>query len=309
MKALIIYFSQTGNTEKVAKAIQAGVKQVTGHCDILKLKDANPRRLYEYDLIGLGFPIMKFVEPGNVRAFINNMRFVGGKHVFVFCTHCTMWSYKQSIVPRLEHRGMTVIGARDWYGHSNGPLALPTPYFTDGHPDEIDLKEAKDFGREIVERSRRISAGETSLIPPKPKPEPMPEGYQIVDDALNWRKMAKLNMEKCTYPECRLCMDNCPIDGIDLTVKPPVYANPCIDCMFCGQICPTGAIEIDNDRMEAAAEQMRKLAKETFLPHVLEAKAQGHLRTLVSMEDIGWDTPLFKVYNTNPRWVIGKGRQ
>jgi flavodoxin len=86
MKCIVIYFSQTGNTEKVAKAIQAGVKQASGHCDITKIKDANPRRLYEYDLIGLGSPCFGR-EPFNVAAFINKMRFVGGKHVFAFTTH------------------------------------------------------------------------------------------------------------------------------------------------------------------------------------------------------------------------------
>ena len=56
MKCIAIYFSQTGNTEKIAMAIQKGIKQITGHCDLVKIKDANPRRLYEYDLIGIGAP-------------------------------------------------------------------------------------------------------------------------------------------------------------------------------------------------------------------------------------------------------------
>ena len=29
MKSIVLYFSQTGNTEKVARAIQAGIAQVT----------------------------------------------------------------------------------------------------------------------------------------------------------------------------------------------------------------------------------------------------------------------------------------
>jgi flavodoxin len=79
----VVYFSQTGNTEKVAYAIQAGIKQAAGHCDIVKIKDANPRRLYEYDLIGLGSAVFGVT---NVYEFIKNMRFVGGKHAFSFCT-------------------------------------------------------------------------------------------------------------------------------------------------------------------------------------------------------------------------------
>ena len=81
MKSIVIYFSQTGNTEKVAYAIQAGVKQAAGHCDITKIKDADPKRLYEYDLIGIGSPLF---EVTNVWEFMKSLRSVGGKHVFFF---------------------------------------------------------------------------------------------------------------------------------------------------------------------------------------------------------------------------------
>ena len=118
MKCIIIYFSQTGNTEQIAKSIQAGVKQTAGHCDIVRIKEANPRRLYEYDLIGIGSPIFHWVAPANVISFVNNMRFVGGKHAFAFCTHATTWYFDESIVPRLKNRGMIAIGTRDWYGMS-----------------------------------------------------------------------------------------------------------------------------------------------------------------------------------------------
>ena len=56
MKCAVIYFSQTGNTEKIARAIHTGMQQITGNCDLLPLKEANPRRLYQHDLIGLGSP-------------------------------------------------------------------------------------------------------------------------------------------------------------------------------------------------------------------------------------------------------------
>ena len=39
MKSIVIYFSQTGNTEKIALAIQAGIKHISGQCDIARLQD------------------------------------------------------------------------------------------------------------------------------------------------------------------------------------------------------------------------------------------------------------------------------
>ena len=67
MKAVIVYYSLTGNTEKIAKAVRAGVEAECGACDLIKIKDANPRQLYKYDLIGIGSPIY-LIEPENVRS-------------------------------------------------------------------------------------------------------------------------------------------------------------------------------------------------------------------------------------------------
>jgi flavodoxin/ferredoxin len=307
MKSIIIYFSQTGNTEKIAKAIQTGIKQTIGRCDIAKIKDANPRRLFEYDLIGLGSPVFG-TEPGNVRAFINNMRFVGGKHIFVFCTHGGVPIYFfPSIIPVLKKRGVVVIGTQDWYGDCS-ELHHIYPYPTAGHPDEIDLKEAQIFGSEMVERSRRISAGEIGLIPPLPKkiPQVAPEESVSIKIIKAFpTKGVKFHAEKCLYPKCRLCMDNCPMDGIDLTVKPPVIAKPCLICSFCGRICPTGAIDIQKWE-EALAATTVPLTRNIILPTIAEAEAEGHFRRLLPAEQIG-GKPNYKIFNKHPQWIIGKG--
>ena len=116
MKTLIIYSSQTGNTEAIAYNIQTGVKDVTGQCDIVKIKDANPKRLYEYDLIGLGAPTYGGTEPANVTIFIHDMWSVGGKHIFVFHSHNTMpLFFFPAIYPKLIHKGLVVIGMHGWY--------------------------------------------------------------------------------------------------------------------------------------------------------------------------------------------------
>ena len=76
MKCIIVFFSLTGNTEKVARAIQTGVKQAAGNCDILPIKEANPKRLYEYDLIGFGSPVMGGgTFPINIRNYIKGDAF------------------------------------------------------------------------------------------------------------------------------------------------------------------------------------------------------------------------------------------
>ena len=308
MKCILIYFSQTGNTEKIARAIHTGIKQAAGHCDLVPIKEANPKRLYSYDLIGLGSPVM-YIEPANVTAFIRDMRFLGGKHIFSFCTHCTMgYPYNPSVVPQLRKKGLVVVGWNDWYGSSWGPPNQPTPYLTDGHPDEIDLKQAEAWGKDMVWRSQRISAGETELIPEGPEPFIRPDfGDDSLVKALHFRKVAKFESEKCLYPECRLCMDHCPVDGIDLTVKPVILGKPCIDCIFCEQICPTGAIHIDDEVFEKLLGWHGNVIKNICAPYLDAAEKQGRFRRLMPEEKVGWNTGIYKVHNKHPRFIIGKG--
>jgi flavodoxin/NAD-dependent dihydropyrimidine dehydrogenase PreA subunit len=310
MKCIVIYFSQTGNTEKIATAIRAGVENAAGHCDIVKMKDANPQELYHYDLIGLGSPVFS-CEPINVKNFINNMRSVGGKHIFIFCTHGTHPErYFPSIAPKLKRKGLIVIGMRDWYGSVFIP-EMPKPYFTDGHPDKIDLKEAKNFGKEMVKNSWKIHAGQSALIPSNPpRPPRWPKVIGGVDSSKKenqFKQLVKYRKELCRYPKCRLCIDNCPMNGIDLSVNPPVFAKPCENCTFCCKICPTGAIDI-SDYLAVWRPKVEKTTRGGFEAEPLpEAEKSGHFRRLVPPEKIGYDTPLYQVYYKQPQWIIGKG--
>jgi flavodoxin/NAD-dependent dihydropyrimidine dehydrogenase PreA subunit len=310
MKCAIIYFTQTGNTEKIALAIQKGIQQAAGHCDIFKIKDANPKRLYQYDLIGIGAPVFN-VE--NVWAFISDMRFVGGKHVFAFCTHGGAPEFFfPKMIPKLKKRGLVVIGMRDWYANCYC-LHHVEPYPTAGHPDAIDMQEAEEFGKEMVDRSKRITAGETGLLPSDPPPvPPMPDQINGKENVINekaFTSMLKYHKEKCKYPKCRLCMDNCPVDGIDLSMDPQVIANPCMYCEFCSRVCPTGALDMD-EWVKKAAEQAGWQVYPILLPSLEKAEAEGRFRRLLPKDKIGIDSKGFTfgymLHKKHPQWIAGK---
>jgi ferredoxin len=308
VKCVVIYFSQTGNTEKIARAIQSGIKQAVGHCNLLKVGEANPRSLYEYDLIGIGSAVVGD-QLGSIGVFLNDLRFVGGKHAFLFCTHGTSPEFFiPTAYEKMQRRGLTVIGLGDWYGDCT-LLHMPEPYPTAGHPDEIDLKEAENFGKEMVERSRRISTGETALIPAPPPPSthpPLPE--KKGEASFTFTSMLRFHKEKCLYPDCRLCMDNCPMYGIDLSINPPLLAKPCLSCEFCARLCPTGALDMDQwlETMKAITSKMLPI----IMLHPLEkAEAEGRFRRLIPLDKLKLDTYGYMVHKKHPQWIIGKGPQ
>jgi len=87
LNVLIIYFSQTGNTEKIAERIQNGIIKSDNHCDLEKIKNVKLKSLVDYDLIGIGTPTFYFREPVNIKNFIMNLEKFEDKHCFMFATH------------------------------------------------------------------------------------------------------------------------------------------------------------------------------------------------------------------------------
>ncbi len=300
MKSIVIYFSQAGSTKKIAQAIHAGISKVGVQCDIKPLKEVDPRTLGSYDLIGIGSPILNLKEPPNVGQFIAAMRGVDGKHAFAFSTHGLLPSgYLASVVPALTQRGLTVIGWNDWFGTVVYP-ATPKPYFTDGHPDAIDLKEAEDFGSQMADRSRRVFQGETELIPAFPRGKdydemdfPLPFPVDDVKEIDKFFALTRLrvNTEKCNHPKCNLCVRECPMGAIYMSEAPNAMGRNCIQCFNCALRCPQHAIEYD----WAGFQRLHDPLLISWLMKTMDIlEARGRLRRLVSDDQIGWETPTWK---------------
>jgi len=168
LKGIVLYYSATGATGKIAGAIHKGMKSVI-ECDVSPLKKMDPKKLVKYDVIAIGGPIWYYRETANLRLYIHNMPQMTGKPCILFCSHGSQPSgFFHSLVQPVQKKGFTVIGWNDWYGGASHVLHMPSPYVTDGHPDEIDLQEAEAFGREMAERARKIYGGKRDLIPDIP---------------------------------------------------------------------------------------------------------------------------------------------
>jgi flavodoxin/NAD-dependent dihydropyrimidine dehydrogenase PreA subunit len=315
MKSLVVYYSQTGNTKKVARAIHRGLSSEVERCDLKTVKEADPREVDQYDLIGLGSPVWCGAETPNIRRFVENIPRQPGRHIFSFNTHGLMpEQYFPTVVRRLKGRGFTVIGLRDWFGDARFQMA-PSPYFTHGHPDAVDLREAEEFGREMAQVSRRIAAGETGLIPPVPEQVLTPQLLALTEfyrSGHNPHGYMTYDEKKCLYPKCRLCIDHCLMEYIDLSAQPRSYGskgNGCdmwLGCTFCEMICPTGAISCDWEQFHKDfGEKIGVILDGNPLARAAEdCISSGRLRLLVPREEVRWDRPYLKVHPKRPRFKI-----
>jgi flavodoxin/NAD-dependent dihydropyrimidine dehydrogenase PreA subunit len=257
MKSVIVYYSATGSTAKIARAIHRGMKETMETCDIIPVKKANPGDMQGYDLIVIGGPVWHCRDTVNLRQFIYNMPVMEGKMCAMFCCHGALpVGFFAQVASVLKTKRMSIIGWEDWFVDVKQVLHMPYPYPTSGHPDDIDLKEAEDFGREIAARAARIAAGEKGLIPELPKRGSNGEDLWslrifsksqagLPDMFSKIPNKRTINVSKCSYPECTACIDNCIVNCFDFSINPPVQKSGCIGCDICDKICPRGAIEID----------------------------------------------------------------
>ena len=303
-KGIIVYLSYTGNTQQIADAIYQGMSPLMEQCEIMKLRQTDPAILADFDLIGIGSPVRLGNLPFEVREFISGMNSMEGKHCFVFNTHAALpMGFMREAVSALKEKKMVVIGFKNWYCAVYLPY-VPKPYFTDGHPDDIDLKEAEDFGREMVERSRRIHSGETDLIQKLPEGKKYDEIYgsmkvgTLPTGVMEARAQGfSIDMNKCT--RCNYCVELCPTHSIDFSVDPPVF-HKCDMCWLCEQTCPEGAISFNYPPLHKAHNIM---VADNYATSLEAAEKAGRYRPLVKPEEVGWETALY-ITKKPPRFKL-----
>ena len=132
--ALIIYWSKTGNTEKVANAIKQGLEEKDIQVTIRKPEEAEKIDWFDYDLVCVGAPSYSWHLPEPMTGFLKK-KFaehrqqgkikpsapkVPGKNALVFITYSGPHTGIDEATPAgkdigqyFEHIGFNVIG--EWY--------------------------------------------------------------------------------------------------------------------------------------------------------------------------------------------------
>ena len=157
MKTLVTYYSESGNTEKLAKAIYEGLEGTDS--EIEQINEANN---YEgYDVIFVGFPVQSSSVPAKAEKCLK--RIPQGKMLAIFGTHGSLrggplaisaFYYATTLAAKA-----TVIGTFGCRGEVNARLieklmekaeykfwALEAQS-AQGHPDNADLEDGKQFAR------------------------------------------------------------------------------------------------------------------------------------------------------------------
>lgn len=159
MKVLVTYFTQSGNTEKVAQAIY---QAIGGNKEMVSLKEAkNPD---SYEIVFCGFPVHSHSVPLPVQNFIKSIS--PGKQLALFATHGSLRGGELATTA-IEHAislasKLRVLGTFGCRGKVDPKLIeallkkpehrawAETAKSAVSHPDESDLEDAKQFAKKIL---------------------------------------------------------------------------------------------------------------------------------------------------------------
>ena len=175
-RAVVIYWSKTGNTEKVAFAIKEGLEGAGVEVSIMTPDEAVDIDFFDYDLMCIGSPSYMWHPPKPMDDFLvdkfRQYRKQGrvklgapkipGKNALVFCTYSGPHTGINEATPAgkyigqfFEHLGFTVID--EWYilsefhgwkeGSTKGPMGDIRR-----KPSEEDLRKIKEDAENIARR-------------------------------------------------------------------------------------------------------------------------------------------------------------
>ena len=149
MKSLVLYYSETGNTEKVASAIARGLES-----DLKRVEEIED--ISAYDLICVGTPVQAFAPAKPIKDFLKKLPNLSGKRGAAFCTMHAAGDKRtlKIIKEKMEAKGISFIGGFSCVGLSRLIGNFGPRIFNMGRPNEKDLKEAEDFGRKILRISQ-----------------------------------------------------------------------------------------------------------------------------------------------------------
>lgn len=168
MKILITYFSQTGNTEKIAQALKNGLPDQD--IEFKTIDETNADEFIHYDLVFIGSGVYASRVHSSVLNLIKKVSKFP-KNIIYFCTHASQRLYQTPFenVPKvLEKNGCIIVGEFDCVGENKAisletrmemikrlptkeqEKALKNIKLTEDHPDKIDIDNAKKFAESIL---------------------------------------------------------------------------------------------------------------------------------------------------------------
>lgn len=234
MNANIFFFSATGTTKKIVKAFAEGLSCPVRYLDITQPVIRENIPLIESDLVVIAAPVYGERIHAIIIDYLKQIN-GNGKPLVVFSVYgnvgfgISLAQFEQ--YARENH--FLLIGAGAFIGeHTYASEEVPVAY---QRPDERDLEQAKEFGKQIREK---LDAGSLNSIK-LPTPN-LPGFISNFPDGGTRFLIKQPVVDKNLCNQCGACARKCPLAAID-PITFQICEKKCIRCYACVRVCPKSA--------------------------------------------------------------------
>jgi flavodoxin/NAD-dependent dihydropyrimidine dehydrogenase PreA subunit len=247
MQIVIVYFSQTGNTLRIADALADSFRESGNPARVISITELQPEDLIEFDILGVGAPCFSSKAPTPLIEFLDELPTLKEKPAFVFATSGgAPGRVLYDLANSLRRKNANVVGGFLARGEVHHPAPALNGRFP-GRPNAEDLAQARKFAEAL---STHLDHNESDPLPGNRRDilKPGLGFYDLVslaslDATLRFfLPEPKLTLERCD--QCLLCVYECPMANI--TMEPyPVLGDKCIRCYRCYNVCHLKAFSVN----------------------------------------------------------------
>ena len=245
MRILIVYFSATGNTAKIAKEIgkkiagmgvEVSLSDITPYAERKKKIDFGP-----FQAVVVGAPIHSWRAPRVVREWMRTLDGQGKKCAMFFTfggfkVHPTHYSTRKI----LEEQNFIVVSSAEFPGahtfNIGGWKAM------EERPGELDLEMAREYARVTY---KRFTGEDDGILGELENTEHTEEQLDSIE-TFRFNVLTQLPTrggEACGM--CLSCQEICPAGAMDAE-SGEADKEKCIACLACVANCPEGALKIND---------------------------------------------------------------
>jgi len=234
-KAIIFYFTGTGNSLYVVKEISKSFK----HVDIAAIPQAVDSKKFNYEdysEVGFVMPLYFMGMPVMVKDFIDNIHIPNAIYIFSIVTR----AYTKGLVFTEINKSLMKQGKTLSYGKY---ISFPDCYI------RWDQAHDEESQRKVFDKAtNQLDMMKQELLDEKMCAQKEGKILNVTSAIINKVWKARLSSINKTFKvnedciQCGICIRTCPAKNIKLENNMLKWNKKCQDCMSCVQSCPHKAI-------------------------------------------------------------------
>lgn len=248
-KAAVLWFSQTGHTQRHARLIAKVWKKKGLAVAASDIRDFDRKTITDYDLILLGTPVFYYDTPGYVKEWISALPPINQIPVAAFVTfggpEGDQHNAVCTILELFSQKGGVPVGLRTFMNMATFPIswsnnAIAKNILDNRHlPDEKTYSEVRSYAESIIEQ---VNLGYAVPVQKRVTLRRLSTFFSPIWWTKRLIEQHSIDTEKCT--KCGICEEKCPANAI-FPEAGQVDWQRCVMCFGCLNNCPEQAVVME----------------------------------------------------------------